>query len=59
MVREVERLRAAALTKAMNECPACHVEEEYIQAVLCFPGPNSGIPSVHFSEQLLALLAVP
>ena len=68
MVREVERLRAAALTKAMEEFPDRTARPVMVRKntdklsfafLLCKPGPHSGIPSVHFSEQLLALLAVP
>ena len=68
MVREVERLRAAALTKAMEDFPDRTARPVMVRKntdklsfafLLAKPGPHSGIPSVHFSEQLLALLAVP
>ena len=63
----VERLRAAALTKAMAEFPdrtarpvlvRKNMDKLSFAFLLAKPGPHSGILSVHFSEQLLTLLAV-
>ena len=68
MVRKVERLRAAALTKAMTAFPdrtarpvlvRKNMDKLSFAFLLAEAGPHSGIPAVHFSEQLLALLAVP
>ena len=68
MVQEMERLRSDALDKVLKELPnqgerAVLVRQNADKLSTAFlltrPGPHTGIPSVHFSEQLLALLAVP
>ena len=68
MVKEMEKLRATALDKSMAEFPDQSERSVLVRKntdkisfafLLSKPGPHSGIPSTHISEQLLALLAVP
>ena len=68
MVKEAEKLRAAAMDKSLIELPDQTVRAVLVRKntdklstafLLAKPGPHSGIPSIFFSEQLCALLAVP
>ena len=68
MVKEMEKLRADALDKALKEFPdktsrMVMVRKNADKLSFCFlldrPGPHSGIASIHFSERILTLLAVP
>ena len=68
LVKEIETLRARALDKAVDVFPNQNCRPVMVRKnadklsfsfLLSKPGPHSGIPSVHFSEQVLALLAVP
>ena len=68
LVKEIEVLRAKALDKAMEEFPDQSVRPALVRRntdklsfsfLLAKPGPYTGIEAVYFSEQLLALLAVP
>ena len=62
MVREIERLRAACLDKAMKQLPNQTTKAVLVRAntdklstafLLARPGPHTSIPSIYFSEQLL------
>ena len=66
MVREVERLRAASLDKAMVQLPntraalvRANTDKLSTSFLLARPGPHTSIPSTYFAERLLVLLAVP
>ena len=68
MVKDMEKLRATALDKSMAKFPDQSEKSVSVRKktgkisfafLLSKPGPHSGIPSTHISEQLLALLAVP
>ena len=68
LVREAEKLRADAMDKVLEELPdqghrAVMVRKNANKLSTAFllskPGPHTGIQSIFFSEQLLALLAVP
>ena len=68
MVKEAEKLRAGALDKALEEIQDQTVRAKLVRKnvdklstafLLAKPGPHSGIPSPFFSEQILALMAVP
>ena len=68
MVKEIERLRAAALKKYLEEYQDQSARPVLVRKntnktstafLLARPGPHNGIHGVYFSEQLLALLAVP
>jgi len=68
MVKEMEKLRATALDKSIAEFTDQSERSVLVRKntdmisfafLLSKPGPHSGIPSTHISEQLLALLAVP
>ena len=66
--KEAEKLRAGALDKALEEIQGQTVRAKLVRKnvdklstafLLAKPGPHSGIPSPFFSEQILALMAVP
>ena len=68
LVKEMEVMRASALDKAMKECRdktarmvmvRKNADKMSFSFLLGRPGPHSGIASVHFSERILTLLAVP
>jgi hypothetical protein len=57
MVKEIEKLRAAALDKSMDELPVQSARSVLVRKntdkisfafLLSKPGPHSGIPSTHF-----------
>ena len=68
LVKESEKLRASALDKALLERQGPHERAATVGKnadklstafLLSKPGPHSGIPGSFFSEQILALMAVP
>ena len=68
MVKEIERLRAKALTKFLEEHPDQEARPVLVRKncdktstafLLARPGPHTGTHPVSLAEQLLALMAVP
>ena len=68
LVKEAEKLRADALDKVLQELPdqqqravlvRKNIDKLSTAFLLSRPGAHSGIASIHFSERLLSLLAVP
>ena len=68
MMKEAEKLRAAAMEKSLKELPDQSERAVLVRKntdklstafLLAKPGPHSAIPAIFFSEQLCALLAVP
>ena len=68
LVKESEKLRASVLDKALLERQGPHERAATVRKnadklstafLLSKPGPHSGIPGSFFSEQILALMAVP
>ena len=68
MMKEAEKVRAAAMEKSLKDLPDQSARAVLVRKntdklstafLLAKPGPHSAIPAIFFSEQLCALLAVP